>query len=395
MNKKNYVFKDFVFGKKDPIFGLVEKFNSDSREEKINLCIGIYKNELDKVHILKVVKQAENEILKSELNKNYLPMVGLKEFIECSQKLILGNIVINHKNIVTVQTVGGTGAIRIISEFISKFGISKRVWISNFSWKNHFKIFKSCGFEIFTYKYFDIKSKKISFSKVLEDLNKSKRGDVIIFQGCCHNPTGLDFTMCQLEYLSDLSYKRKLIPVFDISYQGLGNSLKEDVRCIEIFLKKNLEIFIVNSYSKNFCLYSERVGCLTFISESSILADKVLSQIKSIIRNNYSTPPSHGAMIVSKILSNGYLKNKWKLELKCMRERTNKMKIEFFKRIKKKFRITRNTNGMFSILDIDKEKIRFLRKKYAIYLEESGRINFSCLTDRNISYVCNVLNKVL
>ncbi|AMA65115.1 Aspartate aminotransferase [Candidatus Arsenophonus lipoptenae] len=396
------MFKNIVFAPKDPILGLTEIFESDQRKQKINLGIGVYKNELGKTPILTSIKKAEKYLLRNEVSKNYLAISGISEFSQVTQKLLFGK---NHRIIKencarTIQAIGGTGALRIAAEFIAKQTSAKRVWISQPTWPNHENIFKSVGFKICYYQYYDAYNHELNYNGMLTSLNDVIRGDVLLLHGCCHNPTGIDLISEQWEILSKLASEKMLLPVFDFAYQGFAKGLDKDTNGLHIFANKNPEIIVASSYSKNFSLYNERVGACTIIANNSIQADRVFSQIQSIIRANYSNPPFHGAAIVTKILSDELLKKEWIEELTAMRNRIQRIRKLFVKMLQEKcikqdFSFIGKQNGIFSFSGLNKKQVIKLRNKHAIYIVNSGRINISGITENNLIPLCNAIIDVV
>ncbi|MFP3019205.1 MAG: amino acid aminotransferase [Arsenophonus sp.] len=396
------MLENIIFAPDDPILGLVESFNADLRKQKINLGIGVYKDESGKIPILTSVKKAEKYLLEKEETKNYLPISGIAEFATVTQTLLFGNNhpIIAENRIRTSQAPGGTGALRISAEFIAKQNFTERVWISQPTWPNHENIFKATGLKISYYNYYDPNKNNLDFSGMLTSLEDAKPGDVLLLHGCCHNPTGIDLTIEQWEILSTISKKKNLLPLFDFAYQGFAVGLDEDAQGLRIFVKKNPEIIIASSYSKNFSLYNERVGACTIITKNSDQAEKVVSQIKSIIRANYSNPPSHGASIVTKILSDESLKKEWIKELTNMRQRIQKMRQLFVSTLQEKdakqdFTFISKQNGTFSFSGLNKDQIKQLREKHAIYTISSGRINIAALTLENMIPLCTAIIDVL
>ncbi|MGP1931234.1 MAG: amino acid aminotransferase [Arsenophonus sp. ET-YP4-MAG3] len=396
------MFENIVSASADPILGLAESFNADPRKQKINLGIGVYKDESGKTPILTSVKKAEKYLLEKEVTKNYLAINGISEFSNLTQQLLFGknHPIIAENRVRTSQTLGGTGALRITAEFIAKYTPTKRVWISQPTWPNHENILKAVGLKICRYNYYDINEHNLNFTGMLTSLEDAKPGDVLLLHGCCHNPTGVDPTQEQWEILSTFANKKHLLPVFDFAYQGFAKGIKEDTKSLHIFINKNPEIIIANSYSKNFSLYNERVGGCTIITNNSNQAERAVSQIKSIIRANYSNPPSHGASIVTTILSDKLLKKEWIEELTNMRKRIQRMRQLFVnilkeKNAKKDFSFINKQNGTFSFSGLNEEQVTQLRKKYAIYMINSGRINIAGLTLENIVPLCKAIIDVL
>lgn len=395
------MFESIHMAPSDPILGLLEIYNADQRKNKINLGIGVYIDAFGNTPILLSVKQAEEKILKNENTKNYLDIEGMHSFNTATQYLLFGkdDNIVPKKNMRTVQTPGGTGALRVAADFIINNTNSRRIWISSPSWVNHRNIFLAAGFEVCTYPYYNNVTHLINFDELYEKLKHVKDGDVVLFHGCCHNPTGIDPNIEQWNILSELSAQNKWLPLFDLAYQGFSIGLTEDLQGLHIFCKKNAELIICNSYSKNFGLYNERVGACTIIANNSNNAEHGLSQLRSIIRANYSNPPVHGASIVSVILNNKILRSIWKSELKCMRENIKCMRKLFMYTLRinnpnKDFSFISKQNGMFCFMGISENHVTKLKEQSGIYLVGAGRINLSGLSDRNISRISEAITEI-
>lgn len=395
------MFKSIKMAPVDPILGLSDIYHADKRKNKINLGIGVYINKSGNTPILLSVKQAEEKLLKNENTKNYLNIEGIHSFNTATQSLLFGNdnTIVSKKNIITVQAPGGTGALRIAADFIKNNTNFHRIWISYPTWVNHKQIFLAAGFEVHTYPYYDSITHTINFDELYETLKNVKIGDVVLFHGCCHNPTGIDLNNDQWNILSELSIQNGWFPLFDIAYQGFSIGLQEDLQGLHIFCKKNIELIICNSYSKNFGLYNERIGACTVITHQLNKTKHILSQLRTIIRANYSNPPAHGALIVSTILNNEILTSIWKNELKCMREHIKYIRSLFFDMLKthnpnKDFSFILKQNGMFCFMGLHKDHVSTLREQSGIYLVGAGRINLSGLSDKNISRVSEAITKI-
>ncbi|AKC59983.1 amino acid aminotransferase [Blochmannia endosymbiont of Polyrhachis (Hedomyrma) turneri] len=395
------MFEHIQLATPDPILGLLDIISTDQRPNKINLGIGIYQDQYGNTPILKSVKKAELFLLNSETTKNYLNIEGNKDFNKSTQKLLFGIHSPTLENrMKTVQTPGGTGALRIAADFLKKNTNIKRVWISDPSWTNHKNIFHTAGFEIIQYPYYDYDMHTINFNKLFDSLSHAQSKDLVIFHGCCHNPTGTDPNHDQWKLLSDLSLKNNWLPLFDFAYQGFSENLQQDLTALHIFSSSHQELIVCNSYSKNFSLYNERVGACTLISENEIIANKVHSQLKCIIRSNYSNPPSHGASVVNTILNNNDLKNLWEQELKNMCMHIKKIRQLFTKTLNnfhpnKDFNFINKQTGMFSFLGLHKQQVQQLQKESGIYMPNSGRINICGITQNNINYLCEKLSNVI
>ncbi|WP_445493953.1 amino acid aminotransferase [Photorhabdus sp. SF281] len=396
------MFEKITAAPADPILGLADTFRSDPRTNKINLGIGVYKDETGKTPVLPSVKKAEQYLLENEATKNYLPISGLAEFGIVTQELLFGkdHPVVTDKRARTVQSPGGTGALRIAADFIAKQTNAKQVWISNPTWPNHKNVFSAAGLDIREYKYYDAEKHALNFEDMLASLSDAQAGDVVLFHGCCHNPTGIDPTPAQWAKLAEMSAEKGWLPIFDFAYQGFAKGLNEDAEGLRIFAKNHNELIVASSYSKNFGLYNERVGACTIVAGDSDTAEKAFSQAKAIIRANYSNPPSHGASVVATILSNEELKAAWEQELTTMRERIQRMRQLFVNTLQEKgtkqdFSFIINQNGMFSFSGLTKEQVERLRTEFGIYAVSSGRINVAGLTLENMAPLCEAIVTVL
>lgn len=381
----------------DPILGLADLYNSDERTNKINLSVGVYKDETTKTPILESVKKAERLLLDEETTKSYLPIDGVPLFNLATQKLLFGSEMERAR---TAQAPGGTGALRIMADFLSRRTKVKRIWVSNPSWPNHRSVFQTAGLEVREYRYYDAQNHGLDFAGLMEDLNLVTAGEAVLFHGCCHNPTGIDPTPEQWQAISELALKNGWLPLFDLAYQGFGQGIEEDVYGLRLFANHHPELLIASSYSKNFGLYNERVGAFTLIAADPEIADRSFSQVKTIIRANYSNPPAHGAKIVSYILNNDELKEEWIDELTSMRQRIHRMRQLFVKTLQDKganqdFSFIAKQNGMFSFSGLSEEQVLKLRDNYGIYIVNSGRINVAGMTLDNMSRLCESIVDVL
>lgn len=381
----------------DPILGLADLYNSDERTNKINLSVGVYKDETTKTPILESVKKAERLLLDEETTKSYLPIDGVPLFNLATQKLLFGSEMERAR---TAQAPGGTGALRIMADFLSRRTKVKRIWVSNPSWPNHRSVFQTAGLEVREYRYYDAQNHGLDFAGLMEDLNLVTAGEAVLFHGCCHNPTGIDPTPEQWQAISELALKNGWLPLFDLAYQGFGQGIEEDVYGLRLFANHHPELLIASSYSKNFGLYNERVGAFTLIAADAEIADRSFSQVKTIIRANYSNPPAHGAKIVSYILNNDELKEEWIDELTSMRQRIHRMRQLFVKTLQDKganqdFSFIAKQNGMFSFSGLSEEQVLKLRDNYGIYIVNSGRINVAGMTLDNMSRLCESIVEVL
>ncbi|UKA07371.1 aspartate/tyrosine/aromatic aminotransferase [Photobacterium damselae subsp. damselae] len=386
----------------DPILGLTEEFKNDPRVEKINLGVGIYKNEQGQTPVLATVKKAEAILLDKETTKSYLSIPGTPEYGLAVQQLLFGADakLIADKRTKTAQAPGGTGALRVGAEFIKRQLGDVTVWISNPTWANHHGVFGAAGLEIKTYTYYNPETKDIDFPATLADLNQAKAGDIVLFHGCCHNPTGIDPTAEQWQQLADLCKEKQLLPMFDFAYQGFASGVEEDAQGLRLFAEQLDELLIASSFSKNFGLYNERVGAFTLVAKNAQEAEVAFSQVKSIARVIYSNPPAHGAAIVTVILNDPELRAEWEQEVAEMRERIQEMRTLFVDTLKslgidRDFSFIEQQNGMFSFSGLNKEQVQRLKDEFGIYIVGSGRISVAGMTKANMMPLCQGIAAVL
>ncbi|KGQ70839.1 aromatic amino acid aminotransferase [Chelonobacter oris] len=386
----------------DPILGLGEAFKSETRENKINLGIGVYKDADGQTPIVKAVKTAEKRLLETENSKNYLTIDGVAAYNQFTQALLFGadSEIVTSKRAKTAQSLGGTGALRVAAEFIKRQTHAQNVWISSPTWPNHNAIFNAVGITIRNYRYYNEDTHALDWDNMLADLSHAGEGDVVLLHGCCHNPTGIDPTPSQWQQLADLSLQNGWLPLFDFAYQGLANGLEEDAQGLRAFAANHKELLVASSYSKNFGLYNERVGAFTLVAADQQTAETAFSQVKSIIRTLYSNPSSHGANAVALVLADTGLKADWIAELAGMRDRIKQMRQKFVELLKEygaqqDFSFIIEQNGMFSFSGLTPEQVDRLKDEFAIYAVRSGRINVAGITEANIRYLCESIVKVL
>lgn len=396
------MFENINAAPADPILGLGEAFKSETRANKVNLGIGVYKDAQGKTPIVKAVKEAEKRLFDLETSKNYLTIDGVAEFNEYTKELLFGadSEIVKQGRAKTVQSLGGTGALRIAAEFIKRQTKSQNVWISTPTWPNHNAIFNAVGMTIREYRYYDAEKKALDWDNLIADLSNAGEGDVVLLHGCCHNPTGIDPTPEQWKTLAEMSEKNGWLPLFDFAYQGFANGLEEDAIGLRTFASNHKELLVASSYSKNFGLYNERVGAFTLVAETAEIAATALTQVKSIIRTLYSNPASHGAATVSIILGDQELRQQWEEELTEMRNRIKQMRHQFVELLKEygaeqDFSFIIEQNGMFSFSGLMPEQVDRLKEEFAIYAVRSGRINLAGVTEDNIRYLCESIVKVL
>ncbi|BEM27488.1 aspartate/tyrosine/aromatic aminotransferase [Serratia sp. Lou2A] len=396
------MFEKITAAPADPILGLTDIFRADARPNKINLGIGVYKDETGKTPVLTSVKKAEQYLLENETTKNYLGIEGIPAFASCTQELLFGkeSPIVADRRARTAQTPGGTGGLRVAADFIANQTSAKRIWISNPSWPNHKNVFSAVGLEVLEYAYYDAANHALDFDGLLNSLKQAQAGDVVLFHGCCHNPTGIDPTAEQWAQLAELSVANGWLPLFDFAYQGFANGLEEDAQGLRIFAAKHQELIVASSYSKNFGLYNERVGACTIVAADAETADRAFSQVKAAIRANYSNPPSHGAAVVATILGNDALRAMWEQELTDMRQRIHRMRQLFVNTLQEKgaqqdFSFIIQQNGMFSFSGLTKEQVLRLREEFGVYAVNSGRVNVAGMTPDNMAPLCEAIVAVL
>ncbi|ABK48351.1 MULTISPECIES: amino acid aminotransferase [unclassified Shewanella] len=396
------IFSQVVLAPADPILGLTDTFKADPRQDKVNLGVGIYKDEAGQTPVLQSVKKAEALLLEQEKTKNYLGIEGVQTYNRVVQELLFGegSTLVTSGRAATAQAPGGTGALRIAAEFLLRNTPSRTVWVSNPTWANHQNIFETAGLTVKEYGYYNASAHDIDFDGMMTDLANAQAGDIVLLHGCCHNPTGIDLTLAQWELVANLCADKQLVPLFDFAYQGFGAGIEEDAAGLRLVAAKVPELLVANSFSKNFGLYNERIGAVTVVAQNADEAVRAFSQVKRTIRANYSNPPAHGALIVSTILSDAALKALWVQELTEMRERIAQMRTLFVQSLKDEgvtqdFSFISRQNGMFSFSGLNKEQVARLKDEFGIYIVGSGRISVAGMTKTNMPVICKAIAQVL
>ncbi|GDY25977.1 aminotransferase [Agarivorans sp. Toyoura001] len=386
----------------DPILGLTEAFKADPRPNKINLGVGIYKNEAGQTPVLATVKIAEKQLLENEATKSYLSIEGNPAYGSEVQKLLFGenSEIVTSQRGFTAQSPGGTGALHNAAEFAYNHLGVRTVWVSNPTWANHGNIFKALGLEVKAYDYYNADTKDLDFDAMLSSLEQVAEGDLVLFHGCCHNPTGIDPTTEQWQQLASLAASKKMLPLFDFAYQGFAKGVEEDAAGLRIFAKEIKELLVASSFSKNFGLYNERVGAFTLVASDKEQGAVAFSQVKAGIRANYSNPPSHGAAVVTTILQNPELKAQWNAEVADMRERIKEMRDLFVATLAAKgatgdYSFIQRQNGMFSFSGLSKEQVQILKEEHGVYIVGSGRISVAGMTKNNMEALCAAIAAVV
>lgn len=396
------MFETVQMAPPDPILGITEAFNADPTPGKINLSVGVYQDENGKTPILAVVKEAEKRILATEANKSYRPISGDPAYGKLVQATVLGaqSPVVAAGRTATAHTPGGTGALRVAGEILKRANANATVWLSDPTWPNHPQIFAAAGLKTASYPYFDAKGNTVAFAAMLDGLKKIQPGDVVLVHGSCHNPTGADLHGEQWKQLAAALAERKATVLVDFAYQGFAEGVEQDAAGVRTLIEHSDEAIICSSFSKNFGLYGERVGAMTLVARDKDQAAATFSQVKQVIRANYSNPPMHGGEVVKTVLSDADLRKQWEAEVAAMRQRINGMRKSFVETLKKKgatqdFSFIEHQRGMFSFSGLNKQQVETLKKQHAIYIVGSGRINVAGITPANMDRLCEAIVSVL
>jgi aspartate/tyrosine/aromatic aminotransferase len=386
----------------DPILGIVEQFKQSTNPKKVNLCIGVYQDETGANPVLKSVKQAEKMWLELEHTKDYLGMAGEEGLCRAVQEIVFGadSSVVKERRAATLIAPGGTGALRVGADFLHGLLPQAAVWISDPTWPNHRGIFQAGGLAVKTYPYYDDARHGLVFDKMLAALEQVPEGDVVLLHACCHNPTGCDPAPAQWDRIVELFKRRPIVPFLDFAYQGFGQGLEPDAYAVRAFANAGLEMLVASSFSKNFGVYRERVGAITFVTGETAEAARVMSRAKLTVRANYSNPPAHGGKAVELVLSTAELKALWLTEVKGMCARIQQMRRLFVETLKAKgvqddFSFILGQRGMFSFSGITGAKVQKLKDRYGIYMSDNGRINVAAMTPSTMDYLCTSIAAVL
>lgn len=386
----------------DPILGLMAAYRADPNPLKIDLGIGVYKDESGATTVMTAVKKAEDYLLKNQLTKTYVGPTGSAEYNSLVAQLLLGQSLNDELGArrVTVQAPGGCGGLRLAAEFVKSANPDATVWVSDPTWANHVPLLGSAGLNIETYPYYDYETHSVRFEEMLAALKTIKKGDLVLLHGCCHNPCGADLNHEQWRQVRDVALEQGFTVFIDLAYQGLGDGLEEDVYGVRLMAESLPELIVVSSCSKNFGLYRERTGAFTLICEDESAAKAATSQIAAAARAMYSMPPDHGAAVVALILSEEDLRAEWDSELAAMRDRINLLRAKFVKQIQevgisKDFGFIEREKGMFSFLGVNVDQVQSLVNDYSVYLVNSSRINVAGINDSNLEYLSKSLAAVL
>lgn len=387
---------------RDPILGLTEQYVADTNPKKVNLGVGVYYDDNGKLPLLQCVQKAEEKMMAAHAARGYLPIDGIAAYDAAVKTLVFGadSEPVKSGRVATVQALGGTGGLRVGADFIKKLNPAAKVLISDPSWENHRALFTQAGFAVETYPYYDAAKKGINFDGMLTALSTAPAGTVVVLHACCHNPTGYDLTPAQWDQVVAAVKAGQLVPFLDMAYQGFGQGIQEDSVAVQKFVASGQDFFVSTSFSKSLSLYGERVGALSVLCQDKEQTARVLSQLKIVIRTNYSNPPTHGGQVAATILNTPELRALWEQELAGMRTRIKEMRHALVAKLKEKgvqrdFSFIAQQVGMFSYSGLTKEQMVRLRNEFGVYGIESGRICVAALNTKNLDYVAESIAAVV
>ncbi len=396
------IFAAVEMAPRDPILGLNEAFNADTRSTKVNLGVGVYFDDSGKIPLLAAVKTAEDARVKSALPRGYQPIEGAPVYNQAVQNLLLGkdSALIANGQVITAQALGGTGALKVGADYLKRLSPDAKVYISDPSWENHRALFESAGFVVENYPYYDAATRGVNFAGMKACLNSLDAGSIIILHACCHNPTGADLSASQWDEIVEACRARGLVPFLDMAYQGFADSIDADAVAVRAFSASGLQFFVSSSFSKSFSLYGERVGALSIITAGKEESARVLSQVKRVIRTNYSNPPIHGGALVAAVLSSPELRQMWESELAGMRDRIRAMRTGLVDAIKAQgvaqdFSFVIQQRGMFSYTGLTAAQVERMKDEFGIYAVSTGRICLAALNTKNLDYVAKAIATVI
>lgn len=396
------IFAAVEMAPRDPILGLNESFNADTRSTKVNLGVGVYYTDEGKIPLLGAVKAAEDARLKTAPARGYQPIEGAAAYNNAVQGLLFGkeSELTATGRAITVEALGGTGALKVGADYLKRLVPDATVYISDPSWENHRALFESAGFPVKTYAYYDATTRGVNFEGMLADLRAMPAKSVVVLHACCHNPTGADISADQWKQVVNVIRERDLIAFIDMAYQGFADGIKEDAVALDLFAASGLQFFVSSSFSKSFSLYGERVGALTIVTASKDESSRVMSQVKRVVRTNYSNPPTHGGAVVAAVLADAGLRQQWETELAGMRERIRAMRTGLVAKlaergVKQDFSFVIKQRGMFSYTGLTAEQVEKMRVDFGIYAVSTGRICLAALNSKNIDYVADAIAAVL
>ena len=396
------LFSAVEMAPRDPILGLNEQFNADPNPNKVNLGVGVYFDDQGKLPVLRCVAAAEKQLLEASKPKGYLPIDGIAAYDKAVQGLVFGadSDAVRDARVATIQAIGGTGGLKVGADFLKRLNPKATVLISDPSWENHRALFTNAGFEVASYPYYDAATRGIRFDAMLAALNSAAPGTIAVLHACCHNPTGCDLKHAQWAQIVATCQARGLVPFLDMAYQGFGIGIAEDGAAVQLFLAAGMRFFVSTSFSKSFSLYGERVGALSVVCGSAEECTRVLSQLKIVIRTNYSNPPTFGATVVAMVLTTPALRTMWEEELTGMRQRIKATREQLVTKlhaagVKGDLGYITQQMGMFSYSGLAKEQMQRLRSEFGVYGVDSGRICVAAINSRNIDAVVAALARVM
>ncbi len=396
------IFAAVEMAPRDPILGLNEAFNADSRNTKVNLGVGVYFTDEGKIPLLGAVKAAEKARLEAAPARGYQPIEGLAAYNKAVAELLFGkdSALISEGKTLTIEALGGTGALKVGADYLKRLNPDAKVYISDPSWENHRALFESAGFTVENYPYYDAATRGVNFTGMKACLASLPAGSIIVLHACCHNPTGADMTDAQWDEVVAVCQARGLVPFLDMAYQGFAEGIDADAVAVRAFSKSGLQFFISSSFSKSFSLYGERVGALTIVTASKEEAGRVMSQVKRVVRTNYSNPPTHGGAVVAAVLASAELRQQWEDELAGMRVRIREMRKALVEKLAARnvaqdFSFVMKQRGMFSYTGLSAAQVERMKTEFGVYAVSTGRICIAALNSKNIDYVADAIAAVL
>ncbi|MDR1163745.1 MAG: aspartate/tyrosine/aromatic aminotransferase [Candidatus Accumulibacter sp.] len=396
------IFSSVETAPRDPILGLIEAFNAELRPAKVNLGVGVYFDDSGKIPLLEAVRVAEKARMESAVARGYQPIDGSPAYNKAVQELLFGkgSEPLENGRVVTIQALGGTGALKVGADYLKRLFPGATVYISDPSWENHRALFEAAGFPVESYPYYDPATRGVNFAAMKAGLDSLAPGSVVVFHACCHNPTGADLSKDEWRGVIESVRARGLVAFIDMAYQGFADGITEDALALDLFVDSGVQFFVASSFSKSFSLYGERVGALSIVTASKDESARVLSQVKRVIRTNYSNPPTHGGAVVAAVLSNPEWRALWESELATMRDRIRAMRTGLLEKLQARgvagdLSHFVQQRGMFTYTGLSPEQVARLRDEFAIYAVTTGRICMAALNTRNLDYVADSIVKVL
>lgn len=395
------IFTAVEMAPRDPILGLNESFNADPRPVKANLGVGVYFGEDGKVPLLRAVKVAEKARVETLPARGYQPIEGASAYNQAVQTLLFGkdSALVAEGRVITAETLGGTGALKVGADYLRRLLPDSDVYISDPSWENHRALFESAGFKVHNYPYYDAASRGVNFEAMKAKLDTLPAGAIVVLHVCCHNPTGADLSEAQWRESIAAIRARGLVAFLDMAYQGFADGIAEDALALNLFVASGLQFFVASSFSKSFSLYGERVGALSVVTASKDESARVMSQLKRVIRTNYSNPPTHGGAVVAAILASPELRQMWEEDLAGMRDRIRVMRLSLVEKLKARgvvqdFSFIIKQRGMFSYTGLSAAQVARMQSEFGIYAVSTGRICLAALNTRNIDNVADAIAAV-